>query len=49
MAEVAYYSFQTRLPSRAVPIYAQSGNAREINADKMILQALDLLSHGLIH
>ncbi|MER8437188.1 methylaspartate ammonia-lyase [Mesorhizobium sp. M1312] len=49
MAEAVCDSFSLPLPTRGVPIYAQSGDAREINVDKMILKAVDVLPHGLIN
>lgn len=49
MAEVICAEFDLRLPTRKVPIYCQSGDAREINVDKMILKAVDILPHGLIN
>lgn len=49
MAEVVCAEFDLPLPTRKVPIYCQSGDAREINVDKMILKAVDVLPHGLIN
>ncbi|MER9408202.1 methylaspartate ammonia-lyase [Mesorhizobium caraganae] len=49
MAEVVCAEFYLPLPTRRVPIYCQSGDAREINVDKMILKAVDVLPHGLIN
>lgn len=49
MAEVICAEFDLPLPTRRVPIYCQSGDAREINVDKMILKAVDVLPHGLIN
>ncbi|RUU37659.1 methylaspartate ammonia-lyase [Mesorhizobium sp. M6A.T.Ce.TU.002.03.1.1] len=49
MAEVICAEFNLPLPTRRVPIYCQSGDAREINVDKMILKAVDVLPHGLIN
>lgn len=49
MAEVLCAELTLPLPNRRVPIYAQSGDAREINVDKMILKAVDVLPHGLIN
>ncbi|MGY4408247.1 methylaspartate ammonia-lyase [Bradyrhizobium sp. USDA 3315] len=48
-AEVICSEFSLPLPERPVPIYAQSGDAREINVDKMILKSVDVLPHGLIN
>ncbi|RWD74537.1 methylaspartate ammonia-lyase [Mesorhizobium sp.] len=49
MAEVICAEFDLPLPKRGVPIYCQSGDAREINVDKMILKGVDVLPHGLIN
>ncbi|MES0157038.1 methylaspartate ammonia-lyase [Mesorhizobium sp. M0018] len=49
MAEIVCREFDLPLPMRRVPIYCQSGDAREINVDKMILKAVDVLPHGLIN
>lgn len=49
LAEIICAEFSLPLPSRAVPIFAQSGDAREINVDKMILKSVDILPHGLIN
>lgn len=49
MAEVVCREFNLPLPTHRVPIYCQSGDAREINVDKMILKAVDVLPHGLIN
>lgn len=49
LAEVVCSEFSLPLPERSVPIYAQSGDAREINVDKMILKSVDVLPHGLIN
>lgn len=34
---------------RRVPVYAQCGEARQLNVDKMILREVDSLPHGLIN
>ncbi|MER9402360.1 methylaspartate ammonia-lyase [Mesorhizobium sp. M0615] len=49
MAEIICAEFDLPLPMCRVPIYCQSGDAREINVDKMILKAVDVLPHGLIN
>ncbi|MES0139517.1 methylaspartate ammonia-lyase [Mesorhizobium sp. M0016] len=49
MAEIICSEFDLPLPTRRVPIYCQSGDARETNVDKMILKAVDVLPHGLIN
>lgn len=47
LAEVICAEFGLPWPEKPVPIYAQSGDAREINVDKMILKSVDILPHGL--
>lgn len=49
LAEVICSEFSLPLPERPVPIFAQSGDSREINVDKMILKSVDVLPHGLIN
>lgn len=49
MAEIVCSEFNLPLPMSRVPIYCQSGDAREMNVDKMILKAVDVLPHGLIN
>lgn len=47
--EVVCGIFDRPLPTSAVPIFAQSGDARHLNVDKMILKNVDVLPHGLIN
>jgi methylaspartate ammonia-lyase len=49
MAEVVCDEFALPLTARSVPIFAQSGDARELNVDKMILKSVEILPHGLIN
>lgn len=49
LAEVICSEFSLPLPHKRVPIYAQCGDSREINVDKMILKSVDILPHGLIN
>lgn len=49
LAEVICSEFSLPIPDRPVPIYAQSGDSREINVDKMIIKSVDILPHGLIN
>lgn len=49
LAEMICSEFCLPMPERPVPIYAQSGDSREINVDKMILKSVDILPHGLIN
>ncbi|UPK05772.1 methylaspartate ammonia-lyase [Bradyrhizobium sp. 170] len=48
-AEVICSEFSLPLPERPIPIYAQSGDSRELNVDKMVLKSVDVLPHGLIN
>jgi methylaspartate ammonia-lyase len=49
MAEVVCLEFGLPIPAARVPIFGQSGDAREINVDKMILKSVDVLPHGLFN
>ncbi len=49
MAEVVCDEFALPLRPVPVPIFAQTGDRRHDNADKMILKRLDALPHGLIN
>ncbi|BCM17679.1 methylaspartate ammonia-lyase [Mesorhizobium sp. J8] len=49
MAEIICTEFDLPLPTFRIPIYCQSGDAREINVDKMIMKGVDVLPHGLIN
>lgn len=49
LAEVICSEFSLPLPERPIPIYAQSGDLRELNVDKMVLKSVDVLPHGLIN
>jgi methylaspartate ammonia-lyase len=49
MAEVLCEEFERPVVAKAVPIYAQSGDERVPNTDKMILKRVDVLPHGLIN
>ncbi len=49
MAEVICQEYDLPVIARPVPIYAQSGDARVANIDKMILKKVDILPHGLIN
>src|SRR6185437_13108679 len=42
MAEVIRKEFQIKGDWGAVPIYAQSGDSRDVNVDKMILKHVDI-------
>ncbi len=49
MAEVIAQEYNIPLIARPVPIFAQTGDQRRRNADKMILKRVDVLPHGLIN
>lgn len=49
MAETICRAFGCPVLARPVSLYAQSGDARDINVDKMILKRVDILPHGLIN
>jgi len=47
MAEVVRDEYRTGAPLLPVPLYAQTGDDRYGNAEKMILRGVDVLPHGL--
>lgn len=49
MAEVISKEYQTGVPLARVPIFAQTGDDRYNNVDKMVLKEVDILPHGLIN
>lgn len=49
MAEVLMSELGLSGPLGRVPIFSQSGDARETNVDKMILKRADVLPHGLFN
>jgi methylaspartate ammonia-lyase len=49
MAEVVRDEYDTGAPLLPVPLYAQTGDERLVNADKMILKGVDVLPHGLFN
>lgn len=49
MAEVVQKEYETGIEILPVPIYAQTGDDRYTNVDKMILKEVDVLPHGLIN
>jgi methylaspartate ammonia-lyase len=49
MAEVIRDEYDTGAPLLPVPLYAQTGDDRYRNAEKMILKGVDVLPHGLIN
>lgn len=49
MAEMICREFNLPVSDTPVPLYAQSGDQRLINVDKMVLRRVDVLPHGLIN
>ena len=49
VAQIVCDIFDQPTPSKRIPIFAQSGDARHLNVDKMILKRVDVLPHGLIN
>ena len=49
MAEVIRDEYETGAPLVPVPLYAQTGDDRYGNAEKMIIKGVDVLPHGLIN
>lgn len=49
MAEVVAQSFGLNAPTDSIPMFAQSGDDRHLNVDKMVMKRVDILPHGLIN
>jgi methylaspartate ammonia-lyase len=49
MAEVVQREYRTGIELLPVPLFAQTGDDRYTNVDKMILKEVDVLPHGLIN
>lgn len=49
MAEIVQREYQTGIEILPVALYAQTGDERYTNVDKMILKEVDVLPHGLIN
>ena len=49
MAEVVREEYSTGVELRRIPIFAQSGDDRYTNADKMIIKGADVMPHALIN
>ena len=49
IAEIVRDEFATGVELGPVPVYAQCGDDRYVNVDKMILKRVDVLPHGLIN
>lgn len=49
MAKVIADEYGTSIADKPIPIFAQTGDDRYTNADKMIMKAVDVLPHGLFN
>ncbi|MDO5690245.1 MAG: methylaspartate ammonia-lyase [Tissierellia bacterium] len=49
MAEVIRDEYETGVEIKRIPIFAQTGDDRYINADKMIIKEVEVLPHGLFN
>jgi methylaspartate ammonia-lyase len=49
MCEVIAEEYGTSIGNRLIPIFAQSGDSRYENSDKMIIKGAEVLPHGLIN
>lgn len=49
MCEVIADEYNTQISNKIIDIYAQSGDERLINSDKMIIKGVSVLPHGLIN
>lgn len=49
MAEVIADEYGTKISSKIIPIFSQSGDDRYLNADKMIMKGADVLPHALFN
>jgi len=49
MAEVIAAEYGTQVADAPVPVFAQTGDDRYVNADKIIMKGVDVLPHGLFN
>lgn len=49
MATIVAEEYSTRLSDTLIPLFAQTGDDRYVNADKMIMKGVDVLPHGLFN
>lgn len=49
MAKIVAEEYNTRIADSLIPIFAQTGDDRYTNADKMIMKGVDVLPHGLFN
>jgi methylaspartate ammonia-lyase len=49
MAEVVAEEYATTVADTPVPVFAQTGDDRYVNADKMIMKGVSVLPHGLFN
>lgn len=49
MAVIVAEEYNTRISDTLIPLFAQTGDDRYVNADKMIMKGVDVLPHGLFN
>lgn len=49
MAEIIKEEYYTQVEFKKIPIFAQTGDERYHNVDKMLIKGVDVLPHGLIN
>ena len=49
MASIVAEEYGTRIADAPIPVFAQTGDDRYTNADKMIMKGVDVLPHGLFN
>jgi len=49
MAEVIQKEYNLTSPIKRLPVFAQSGDDRKLNADKMIIKQVEVMPHALIN
>lgn len=49
MADIVASEYGTSVSGTPIPIFAQTGDDRYVNADKMIMKGVDVLPHGLFN
>lgn len=47
--ELVAEEYGTEVAARMIPVFAQTGDERRVNADKMIIKEVDVLPHALIN
>jgi len=49
MAQIIAYEYETTISDTPIPIFSQSGDEPQLNADKMIMKKADVLPHALFN